>query len=342
MRIARAYSIEDVRLEDVPMPQIGPDDALLKVEACGLCTSDCLDWYVAKKAPIVLGHEPTGTVVKVGNAVRGITEGMRVFTHHHVSCGECPACRAGADTSCRLFRETALEPGGFAQYLRIPGPNLKIDTLPLPDSMDWETGTWIEPLACSLRVFQKAPLSPGALVLIIGLGSMGLLNGMAARAKGAACVVGSDPVAVRREKAVELGFDASVDPLAGPLPESLERVAGRRGADVVVVGPGIPAAIQQGMEAAAPGGTVVLFTPTPPTQTVALSTHALYFSELRLTASYSCGPAQTREALDLLVNGRIDPRPLVTHRTGLAGVQDAIRRTLAKGTDLKAIVYPQE
>lgn len=339
--LARAYSIDDVRLEVAPVPAIGPRDALLKVEACGLCTSDCLDWYVAKKAPIVLGHEPAGTLVEVGGEVRGFARGMRVFTHHHVPCGECAHCRRGADTSCRMFKETALDPGGFARYLRIPAANLERDTLALPDAMDWDTATWIEPLACSLRVFRKArPLPPQASVLVIGLGSMGLLNGMCARQKGAAQLIGSDPVAVRRAKARALGFDACVDPADG---EGAARVLDLTGggADLVIVGPGSLPAIEQGLACAAPNGTVVLFSPSPPALRVPLSAHAFYFAEVSLTASYSCGPRDTREALALLEARALDPSPLVTLRVGLDGVGEAIARTVAKTADLKAIVYPQ-
>lgn len=341
MQVARAYSIEDVRLEDASVPEIGPTEALLRVEACGLCTSDCLDWYVAKKAPIVLGHEPAGTLVAVGRDVRGFAEGQRVFTHHHVPCGTCADCRRGADTSCRLFKETALDPGGFAHYLRIPKANLQADTLALPDAMSWETATWIEPLACSLRVFAKArPLAPGATVLIVGLGAMGFLNAMAARTKGATRILGSDPVPVRRAKALELGFAAAFDPTAGDLAAQVRAANDGRLADLVIVGPGYGPAIEQGLTCAAPGGSVVLFSPSPPGLAVPFSPHALYFAEVCLTASYSCGPRETREALLLLESGAVDPAPLVTMRVGLDGVGEAIRRTVAKSADLKAVVFP--
>lgn len=343
MRLARAYSIQDVRLEESAIPAIGPGEALLKVEACGLCTSDCLDWYVAKKAPIVLGHEPAGTLVQVGKDVKGFAEGQRVFTHHHVPCGTCADCRRGADTSCLLFKSTALDPGGFAQYLRIPAPNLEADTLHVPDAMSWETATWIEPLACSLRVFAKArPLVPGATVMIIGLGSMGFLNAMAARTKGAGRLIGSDPVAVRREKALELGFAAAIDPTAGDLVEQVRAANDGRLADLVIVGPGYGPAIEQGLTLAAPGGSVVLFSPSPPGLSVPFNPHALYFAEVCVTASYSCGPRETREALALLESGAIDPAPLVTLRVGLDGVGEAIRRTVAKSADLKAVVFPHQ
>lgn len=343
MKVARAYSIDDVRLEEAPIPTLGPGDALLEVQACGLCSSDCLDWYVASKAPIVLGHEPAGTIVDLGARVQGFARGTRVFTHHHVSCGECAACKRGADTSCSLFKTTALEPGGFAQYLRIPEENLRRDTLVIPDSLDWESATWIEPLACTLRVFTKAPpLTARDTSLVIGLGSMGLLNGMAARSLGAGRVLGSDPVDSRRQMARTLGFDAAFDPTTADAAESLRAVNGGQLADLIIVGPGSVSAIEQALTCAAPGAVVVLFTPTPASQRLPLSTHALYFGEITLTASYSCGPSQTREALHWLSTGRLDPRPLVTHRGGLADVGPAIRRTVAKGPDLKTVIFPNQ
>lgn len=341
MKVARAYTLADIRLEEVPVPRIEAGEALMRVEACGLCTSDCLDWYVAQKSPIVLGHEPTGVLVQVGAGVEGFREGDRVFTHHHVSCGACANCRRGAETSCEMFRKTKLDPGGFAEFLRIPADNLSRDTLKLPEDMDFELGTWIEPLACSLRSLRKAPpLKESDVVLIIGLGSMGLLNALAAKAHGARRIFGSDFNPWRLQRARELGFEDAFDPSTGDVADTLRERTGGRGADLIIVGPGSLPAIEQGIACAAPGAFVVMFTPTPPTDRLAVSPHRFYFNEITLTASYSCSPVETREALKLLTEGRVDPRPLVTFRTGLDGLREAVDRTVAKSEDLKAIVYP--
>jgi len=341
MKVARAYALDDIRIEEVPIPSIAPDEALMRVETCGLCTSDCLDWYVAQKAPIVLGHEPTGILVQVGSQVEDFAEGDRVFTHHHVSCGTCAHCRRRAETSCSLFRSTKLDPGGFAEYVRIPGENLRRDTLKLSPEMDFETGTFIEPLACSLRALRKAPpLSPEDSVLIIGLGSMGLLNGMAARAKGCGLLLGCDLNPVRNERALEFGFDATFDPTRTLAADQVRERTDGRGADLVIVGPGSVAAIEQGIACAAPGAFVVLFTPTPAEMLLSIFPHQLYFGEITLTASYSCAPGETREAQNLLESRAVKPGSLVSFRTGLKGLSEAVSRTLRKDWDLKAVIYP--
>ncbi|MBI4575261.1 MAG: alcohol dehydrogenase catalytic domain-containing protein [Planctomycetes bacterium] len=339
MRVARTYDIDDHRVESRPVPDLGPRDALIRVRACGLCGSDALDWYVRQKAPTVLGHEPVGEVVAVGPEVTAFRLGQRVFTHHHVPCGECHTCRRGFETNCERFRATALDPGGFAEFLRIPAENLEADTLALPDRMSDVEGTFIEPLACALRPFRRVTLTPEDTVAIVGLGVMGQLLVQVARARGAGRVAGLDFVESRRELAMRLGAHLALDPCQDA-PARLWEATGGLGADLVIVGPGSPEAVDLGIALAGRGGTVVLFSPTEPARRLAVDGHGLYFRELTLTASYSCGPRETREALDLLASGAIRVEPLVTHRFGLEGLGEALRLARSKGEALKSLIVP--
>jgi L-iditol 2-dehydrogenase len=341
MRVARLYRWGDVRVEEVPTPTIGPDEALVRIEACGLCGSDALVWYVESKAPTVLGHEPAGVVVDVGDDVRSVRPGDRVFVHHHAPCAECEECRRGLWSNCATWRATKLDPGGFSEYARVMAANLERDTLLLPDDMDYETATFIEPTACCIRAIRRhGHVESGDAVLIVGLGAMGLLMVQLARVYGAGRVMGSDYLRDRRRSARELGADIVLDAADDGLADSVRRMTNGRGADVIIVCPGDPRAVRTAVDAAAPGARVVCFTPFPPGSSLPLDLNTLYFREITLAQSYSCGPDETREALRLFREHCVRVAPLVTHRAGLDGVADALERARGKGGGLKTIVLP--
>lgn len=343
MRVARTLSFERTVIEEVPVPRLSPGDALVRVEACGLCGSDASRWYVETKVPTVLGHEPAGVVLETGAGCR-VEPGQRVFFHHHVHCGECHACRRGAETNCALFKRSRLDPGGFAELVRVPAENVERDTLLLPDDVSFEAATFIEPLACCVRAVDKLPIRPGESVLVIGLGAMGLVNGCLARLAGAGRVLASDLSQARRERslAAPWRFDAALDPREPDYAARLRELTEGRGPDHVVVGPSTGVALAQALSLVAPGGTVVLFSPFSPAQKVELDLHRLYFGELALTASYSCGAKETRRALALIRERKVPVDSLVSHRLPLEGVGEGILRTAAAGDDwLKAVVYPR-
>jgi L-iditol 2-dehydrogenase len=337
MRVARLYAWGDVRVEDAPVPRPGPGEVVIRVNACGLCGSDALQWYVAKKAPVVLGHEPVGTVAAVGDGVTHLVEGERVFVHHHAPCMQCAECARRLWSNCATWRGTQLDPGGFAEYARVPAVNVAHDVLPLPASLSDDAATFIEPLACCIRALNKARPRADDSVLIIGLGAMGLLLGQLAVARGARVVLGSDPLAARREGAADFGIVAVA---AGDgMSERVREHTDGRGADVVIVTPGTPAAVLAGVAAAGPGGRVVCFTPLEPGQSLDLDLSTMYFREIELLQSYSCGPDETRAALELLAEGAIRTEPLVTHRVALDGVAAALERAHSAG-GIKSVVLP--
>lgn len=341
MRVARLYAWGDVRVEEAPVPVPGPGEALIRVTACGVCGSDALVWYVERKAPAVLGHEPVGEVVALGAGVHGFRVGERVFVHHHAPCLVCEECRRGLWSNCAVWKRNQLDPGGFAEYALVRAESVARDTLPLPEGIADEVGVFIEPLATCVRALKRqGRLEAGDAVLVIGLGSMGQLLVSLARAYGAGVVVGSDFVAERRERALRRGADVVVDPAGGDAFEAVRAATGGRGADMVVVCPGDARAIASGLEAAAPGGRVVCFTPLAPGSAVPLDLSSAYFREVTLTQSYSCGPDETRKALELLATGAVEVASLVTHRVGLEGVAAALERAAGKGEAMKTVVRP--
>ncbi len=340
MLAARAYALDDVRVEEVPLPRLEPGDIRVQVTVCGVCSSDAMEWYVNRKVPVVLGHEPVGVVHEVTPEVEGFQAGDRVFFHHHVPCMECRACRRGQFTSCRRFRETALDPGGFAEFVRVPAEIVRLDVLKLPDEVSDEAAAFIEPIACSLRAFAKLDVRPGDSLWVIGAGPMGLINLRLGRHFGARPIIVTDPVPVRREYAAAAGADVTLDPRAPDFEERLLEATDGWGAEKVVVGPGTVKAIEQGLAGAAPGAVVLVFTPTPPDATVSYRPHDLYFKEITITHSYSAGPVETREALDLIRSGAIEVEDLVTHRFGLEGVGEALKMAKSHDDSLRSVIYP--
>ncbi|GAI97258.1 unnamed protein product, partial [marine sediment metagenome] len=176
MRVAMYYNNHDVRLEEIPTPQIGPGELLVRVEACGICGSDVMEWYRRDRVPLVLGHEIGGQIVAVGDGVERYKEGDRVSAAHHVPCNTCHYCLSGHHTICNTIRQTNFDPGGFAEYLRLPAINVDRGVFLLPDEVSYEEATFIEPLACILRGQRSAHIQPGHSVLIIGSGFTGLLH----------------------------------------------------------------------------------------------------------------------------------------------------------------------
>jgi L-iditol 2-dehydrogenase len=341
MKVARLHAWGDVRVETWPVPQPGPGEALVRIEACGVCGSDALPWYANRKAPFVPGHEPAGTIVQLGEGVDAVRAGDRVFVHHHAPCFDCPECRRGLWSSCAAWRRSALDPGGFAQYARVPAINLAHDTLRLPDSMDFDTASFIEPVGCCLRaVRRQGRIEPGDAVLVIGLGGMGLVMTQLARIWGAAVVLGSDFLADRRALALSLHADEVFDPATVDPGDAVRAATGGRGADIVLVCPGDARAVSAGISAAAPGARVVCFTPQPPGERLELDQNTLYFREITLTQSYSCGPDETREALLLLENRRIEVKSLISHTAALDGVAQALQRAAGKSLGIKTIIHP--
>ncbi|HZP46471.1 MAG TPA: alcohol dehydrogenase catalytic domain-containing protein [Candidatus Binataceae bacterium] len=323
MKVARLYDFGDVRIEEQARPEIGPEDLLVRTLACGICSGDIMPWYIRRKAPLVFGHEPVGIVEEVGSAVRDFRPGDRVFVHHHAPCFRCVACRRGEYVQCATWRGTNIEPGGMAEFFRVRPPN-QSDTLRLPPGMADADGVLIEPTACVVKSMRRAGLRPGDTILIIGLGIMGMLHVQLARHRGAGMILGADLFEARARRSVELGASHGLVVAEGNLVAQVRELTDGAMADVVIVGPGTSAAIAAGIAAAGKGATVVQFTATPPEDELILRLHDLYFNETRLIPSYSCGPDDTREALDLVARGVISARNLVTDQFPLTAINAAL------------------
>jgi len=341
MRVARWYSNRDVRVEEMPVPQIGPGELLVRVEACGICGSDVMEWYRLDRAPLVLGHEIGGQVASVGDGVTSCREGDRISAAHHVPCNTCYYCLAGHHTVCETLRHTSFDPGGFAEYIRLPAINVDRGVFLLPDGVSYQEATLVEPLACVLRGQRLAHMEPGNSVLVIGSGIAGLLHIQLARALGAGRIIATDIAEYRLKMALRFGADAALQ-AREDLPARLRQLNEGRLADLVTVCTGAASAVLQALQAVAPGGTVLLFAPTNPGVTVPISINELFWrNEVTITTSYAGSPADYAMALELIRARRVAADDMITHRLGLAETGLGFQLVADAQNSIKVVIEPQ-
>ena len=317
MRVLMYYANLDVRVETMPVPEIGPDELLLKVFASGICGSDVMEWYRRDKVPLVLGHEVAGEVVATGDRVKKFKAGDRVAATHHVPCNTCHYCLSGHHTVCdTLLRGTHFDPGGFAEYLRIPAINVDRGVFSIPDDVTYGEASFMEPLACVLRGQKAARLKPGQSVLVLGSGISGLLHVALARALGAGFIAAVDTISYRLEKAKEMGADLALhgnDDVAA----AFRRANEGRLADLVILC--FDGFIPLAMKAVEKGGTVLFFGGAPEGATLPATLNDLFWrTEVTLTSSYAGAPADCKTALSLIREKAVPVLKTVTHRLALA------------------------
>jgi L-iditol 2-dehydrogenase len=318
-----------------PRPTIGTGELLVKVRGCGVCGSDIAKIVdPATRGPAVFGHEVVGDVVEVGDGVAGFAHGDRVVVAHHVPCGACHYCGRGSESMCREFKRSHLDPGGFAEYVRVPPANVRSATFRVPEHLGDEEASFVEPLACCLRAVERARVEAGDTTMVVGLGSIGCLFVQLLRRAGAS-VIGVDQDPARVAMARGFGVEAAGASEGAAL---ARRRSADRGADHVVVTGGGAAVLPWAVEALRDGGTVHYFAggdgdalPVP------LST--LYHRELTVTTTYSSSPATLTRAFWLIAAGKVDVARLVSHRLPLARLAEAVE-LMRRRQALKVYVTP--
>ncbi|MFZ0448939.1 MAG: alcohol dehydrogenase catalytic domain-containing protein [Desulfatiglandaceae bacterium] len=343
MRVLMYYSNSDVRLEEMPVPQIGPGELLMQVMASGICGSDVMEWYRRDKVPLVLGHEVAGEVVEVGRGVEKFRPGDRVAATHHVPCNTCHYCLSGHPTVCEtLLRGTHFDPGGFAQYVRIPAINVDRGVFPVPVGLTYEEASFMEPLACVFRGQMNGRLRPGQSVLVLGSGISGLLHVGLARALGAGLVAAADTIPFRIKKAGEMGarLAAQADEA---LVEKLREANDGRLADLVIVC--FEGFIPLATRCIERGGTILFFGGASEGAMLPATINELFWrTEITLTSTYAGSPADCITALDLIKAGTIPVEKLVTHRLSMNEATSAFGTVCSPGEHecVKVIVEPQQ
>jgi L-iditol 2-dehydrogenase len=339
MKVAMYYNNRDVRLEELPVPKIGPGELLIRTRASGICGSDLMEWYRIKKAPLVLGHEITGEVVEIGEGDVNFKLGDRVFSSHHVPCGKCRYCLAGHQSVCDLLRTTHFDPGGFAEYIRVPEINVKLGTLKIPDTMTFDEGSFIEPLACVVRAQRFGGVGAGHTILVIGSGISGLLHIQLARARGAARIVATDISEYRLNAAQRFGADAAIHG-AEDVPARLRELNDGRPADRVIVCTGALPAIQQAVRCVDRGGTLLFFAPTAAGVDAPIPLFDVGRDEISVVTSYAGSGDDLKESLVLIHDHQVRVADMVTPRLSLAEAGLGFRLTASGQDSIKVILDP--
>ncbi|MGC0774060.1 MAG: alcohol dehydrogenase catalytic domain-containing protein, partial [Candidatus Acidiferrum sp.] len=332
-KIMRAGVYRDkgvVRVEEVPVPEVGEGEVLIKVAACGICGTDIkkiFQRYV--EPPQILGHELAGTVVAVGRGVTKWMPGDRVMSFHHTPCGRCFYCEKRLFSQCKQYKTTGLTAGftpnggGFAQYVKAMPWVAERGIVALPENVSFEEATFIEPINTIVKAVQKARITAGESVLILGCGPIGLQFLMVSKLEGARLYT-SDPIPQRREKSLTLGALESFDPTSGKLVEEVRARTEGRGADAVLVAVAHPSVVTDALATARPGGRVLLFAANDPVTKIEFPAAAVGIDEKEILGSYSAAVDIQESAAELVLGKKLPIMEIVTHRFSLDRIQEGL------------------
>ena len=319
-----------VRVEEVPVPEVGEREVLIKVAACGVCGTDIkkiFQRYV--EPPQILGHELAGTVVAIGPGVTKWKLGDRVMSFHHIPCGDCFYCKNRLFSQCKQYKTTGLtggftpNGGGFGEYVKAMPWVVEHGIVALPDNVSFEEATFIEPINTIVKAVQKARVAAGETVLIAGCGPIGLQLLMVAKIQGAR-IYTSDPMTTRREKSLSLGAAESFNPIGGKLVEEIRARTQGRGADAVLVAVAHPAVVLDALAAVRPGGRVLLFAANDPVTKIEFPAAAIGIDEKEILGSYSAALDIQESAASLVLEKKLPVMEIVTHRFPLARIQEGL------------------
>jgi L-iditol 2-dehydrogenase len=339
MLVAMYYSNKDVRVQEMPVPEIGNDEFLLKVMASGICGSDVTEWYRVPKAPKVLGHEATGIVDKIGRNVTKVKVGDRVFVSHHVPCNNCRYCLKGHQTACETLHTTNYYPGGLAQYVRVPKINVERGVYQLPEDMPFDEGTFIEPLACVVRGQRLSAIKKEDTLLIIGGGLAGILHAQLAKTKGVRNIIIAEVNPYRLRLAEKFGALHTIDAKEN-VSQKLKELNDERAADQVVVCTGATQAALTALECVDKGGTILFFAVPDPTVRIPVPITDFWRNEITLKTSYGAAPQDLEESLSILKNKKVNVTEMITHRLNIQEAAEGFRLVASAGESLKVIIEP--
>jgi len=339
MLVAVYHNNRDIRVVEVPKPEIGDGEFLLKVMASGICGTDVVEWYRLPKAPRVLGHEAAGVIDEVGANVAEYRVGDRVFVSHHVPCNRCRYCLKGAHTACETLHTTNYYPGGFAQYIRVPKINVETGVYRLPENMSYEEGTFIEPLGCAVRGQRLAEVNSSDTLLVIGSGMAGILHIQLAKLRGVQNIVAADINPHRLELAEKFGAHHIID-ASGDLSSELKKVNDGRAADKIVVCTGAETAALTALECVDRAGTILYFAVPDPKTRIPIPITQFWRNEVTIRTSYGAAPRDLEEALQILGQKQVNVKDMITHRLDINEIVEGFKLVAEAGKSLKVIIEP--
>jgi L-iditol 2-dehydrogenase len=346
MQAAVYYGKDDVRLETVPVPTIGAGELLVRIHTCGICGTDLKKILTGShSAPRIFGHEMAGQVVAMGEGVDNFTIGDRVMVFHHIPCGECYYCQKKVFAQCPVYKKVGatagFEPsgGGFAEYIRVMDWIVRKGVVKIPDQVSYEQASFIEPVNTCMKAMETLRLQPGETVLVVGQGPIGVMLAVLARRAGTT-VVTSDLHPQRLKISESYGLQHNVNAgTADPMARVRELTDGR-GADAVILATAGNSLIRPAIDAARPGGRIMLFAQTQRSE-VAIDPSAVCMDEKTLMGSYSASVDLQDENVQLVFSGEIDFARLISHRFTLAQAVEALHVASHPGPDsMKIVIQP--
>jgi len=342
--LAAVYrGVNDVRVETVPVPEIGAGELLVKINTCGICGTDLKKISTGShSAPRIFGHEMSGTVARVGNGANNFKVGDRVMVFHHIPCGDCYYCKHKVYAQCPVYKKVGatagFDPsgGGFAEYIRVMDWIVRKGVVKVPEHVSFEQASFIEPVNTCLKGIQSLRLQPGETVLVMGQGPIGIILAVLARRAGAR-VISSDLYSQRLTIATTFGITENINAASEDVVNCTKEMTEGRGADAVVVAVGGNALIRPAMDAVRPGGRVMLFAQTVRSE-AAIDPAAICVDEKTLMGSYSASVDIQNETVDFVFNGEVDLSKLISHRFVLKDAVAAVELATNPQPDSMKIV----
>jgi len=342
MRAALLYGVRGLDLRSIDIPEAGPGEVLVRVRAATTCGTDVKIFqrgYVERviKLPTVFGHEWAGDVIKVGDGVSWIKEGMRVRAGNSAPCLRCRMCQKG---NYNLCEDMMWLWGAYAEYIKIPARMVMLNTQEIPPHITYEEAAVTEPLACVLHGIEEASVKLGDIVAIIGAGPVGLLHLQLAKRLGAEKAIICDVVDERLQVAKQLGADETINSGSEDAVGMVRLLTDGYGADVVIEAVGLPTTWEQALRMVRKGGTVLEFGGCPPGTEIRVSTELLHYEETTVMGTFHATPAHFKEALNLIAFRTIKVRPLITREMKLDEMQKAFEILTTSKSDLKIAIRP--
>jgi L-iditol 2-dehydrogenase len=346
MRAAVYRGVNNVRLEEVPVPAIGPGEILVRVHTCGICGTDLKKIATGShSAPRIFGHETSGVIAKVGEGIRKFAVGDRVVVFHHIPCGECYYCRHKTFAQCTTYKKVGctagFEPsgGGFAEYVRVTDWIVEKGTVRIPDGISFEQACFVEPVNTCIKGIETLHLEAGETVLVIGQGPIGIILATLAKRAGAR-VITSDLHPTRLTIANSFGLNLTINASKADAGEAVREMTEGRGADAVILAVGGNGMIRPAMDATRPGGRVLLFAQTVRGEAT-IDPAAVCVDEKTLLGSYSASVELQEESVRFVMNREMDLARLISHRFPLQSGVEALNLAAHPQPDsMKIVIQP--
>jgi L-iditol 2-dehydrogenase len=341
--------VNQLSYEEVPTPEIAPDEVLVQVKVVGLCQSDIKKIrYPLYQPPRIFGHETAGVITSVGSEVTGWQIGQRVVVMHHIPCMRCDYCLNDNFSMCDVYKNVTTTAGftpsggGFADYVKVPGHIVRSGGLiPIPDNVSFEQASFVEPTNCCLKAVKKAQVAPGQTVLITGAGPIGLMFIMLVKYFGARAIA-TDLIPSRIEKALSVGAEAAFDPRDPDLSTKVKALTGGLGVDTTLLAVPSDKAFFQALDCTRRGGKILFFAEFPDEVEIPINPNILYRREIDLMGSYSSSYRIQNLAADIVFNQRIDVEALISDRYPLQNLAAAVEQAIAPTPETyKILIYPQ-